>query len=443
MTSAFSILPTPWIVPREGPAETKNTTAWMRIVVGDRIVTRVDDRWSQSARDQVVLSAYPLALWFASSWWRLLWEPAPVFALGPSPAWRMAHETAAVGHGFVWPRLRFVSDGETVEISSWASPHSESEPIRYLENVRAVLPVKQVEGVIEQFQALVLRRLQVTGPRVSDLGALWDEVQVERANPEKAAWRRIEARLGYDPDEAPEALVGEIRTFGEAVGQSSSEEIATVCGGRPDPGEVFSRILDSGRSDGVRGKFPALPTLRVEERQPPWQRGRQLAAQVRKALSLGEDIVTNETIANLLGVSSKYVKDDRPDKSFKSLPMGLAIREANSQIRVILRKRHPEARRFEAARLFADGLVAPESERWLPATDATTARQKVQRSFAAEFLAPISALGDRLQGDFSEEGIEDAAVAFGVSPLLVRSHLANNGLISPEAVESPDRRFAG
>ena len=431
VTGAFSIVPSPWIVPGDGSAETKHTTAWMRITVGDRVVTRVDDRWSQSARDQVVLSAYPLAQWFASSWWRLLWEPSPELGRSPTLGWRMAHETAAVGHGYAWPRLRFVSDGETIEVTSRPSPHAETEPVRYLEDSRVVLPLDRFQVDLEEFQSLVVRRLQVTGPRETEFGKLWEAVRAERADPAKASWRRIEARLGFDPDEAPEALVDRFRDLGSLAGQDGGEEIATACGGRSTPGALLEEVIEAGRSGGVRGRFASLPRLHVDAQLPPWSRGRSLAELARKALSLGNTPISDDAISDLLGISSRHLRVDQPASR---LPVGLAIREEGEQFSLVLRKRHPEARRFEAARFLAEGLLAPHSERWLPETDANTARQKVQRSFAAEFLAPIAVLRERLQGDFREEAIEDAAASFGVSPLLVRSHLANNGLVSPEAV---------
>jgi len=74
-------------------------------------------------------------------------------------------------------------------------------------------------------------------------------------------------------------------------------------------------------------------------------------------------------------------------------------------------------------------LAAPAEDHWLPTTDTATARQKLQRAFAAEFLCPITTLQEYLNGDLSEEAIEDAGEHFEVSSVMVRSHLANNGLL--------------
>ena len=93
------------------------------------------------------------------------------------------------------------------------------------------------------------------------------------------------------------------------------------------------------------------------------------------------------------------------------------------------------ARRFEAARLLSDFMFASMKDRWLPATDAKTVRQKLQRAFSAEFLCPISSLKHLLQGDYSSDSLDEAGYYFGVSPLAIRSHLANHGLIPTIGVD--------
>ena len=99
-------------------------------------------------------------------------------------------------------------------------------------------------------------------------------------------------------------------------------------------------------------------------------------------------------------------------------------------MRLHFRKRNRAGLRFEAARLLCDELIAPDSDKWLPATDSRTSRQKIQRAFAAELLCPINSLDEFLSGDYTPERIEDAAEHFGISPLAISSHLANNNRIS-------------
>ena len=96
-----------WLPPLQGPPEIAHTSAGLQIRFGDQIATRFEDEWSQSVQQRIRVSAYPLALWFASSWWRLRWEPDWTRGeMGAADsAWRMSHELPAAGHGFIWPRL--------------------------------------------------------------------------------------------------------------------------------------------------------------------------------------------------------------------------------------------------------------------------------------------------------------------------------------------------
>jgi Zn-dependent peptidase ImmA (M78 family) len=108
----------------------------------------------------------------------------------------------------------------------------------------------------------------------------------------------------------------------------------------------------------------------------------------------------------------------------------LAVRtEADNNLRFVFRKARKDARRFEAARFLGDFLMASPDDRWLPLTDTKTARQKMQRAFAAEFLMPIEELVGFMGNDFSNERMESAAEEFQVSSLAVRSHLANSNHI--------------
>ncbi|MDX1984078.1 MAG: hypothetical protein SFV51_27635 [Bryobacteraceae bacterium] len=115
--------------------------------------------------------------------------------------------------------------------------------------------------------------------------------------------------------------------------------------------------------------------------------------------------------------------------------MGLAIRTGeHDRLDLLFRRRNMPGIRFEAARFIADHILTPGKESWLPATDAKTARQKIQRAFAAEFLCPIAALDAFLNHEYSPESIERAAEHFDVSPLAVESHLANHRRDGPRMV---------
>src|SRR4051812_19306255 len=92
-----------WETAEHEAPEVSCTSGLLKIAAGDSIFTRNEDDWSKTVRDEVRVAAYPLALWLATSWWRLRWEPLPYRT--PDNDWRMAHEIAAAAYGFVWPQL--------------------------------------------------------------------------------------------------------------------------------------------------------------------------------------------------------------------------------------------------------------------------------------------------------------------------------------------------
>jgi hypothetical protein len=164
---------------------------------------------------------------------------------------------------------------------------------------------------------------------------------------------------------------------------------------------------------------------------PPWDAGREIAHLVRREIGRDSGALTDADLSNLLGVSSDTFC---PVGGHADL-VGLGVRVPSvSQIILHFRKRHRSGRRFEAARFLAEHITATNEDCWLPLTDWSSARQKLQRSFAAELLAPIEDLKDFIGTSGTTERLDEAGDIYGVSPLAIRSQLANHGLLAPEDV---------
>ena len=436
MTSQFSIS-TEWASADHGPPEVRETSGFLNISIGEHIATRAEDDWSKSVRPTVRVSAYPLALWFAASWWRLRWEPS-TDKERQSSIWKMAHETPAAGYGFIWPRLVFESDGEVIDTTCFPSFPMVTEPIRYLEHFRASISAKQFEQGIDNFVALVIARLDAVGVKNTHLRALWQEVVQERADVEASAQRRLEARLGFEPDEAPTTVIVSLLDLRSEAGPDAVAEIAPACAG-PNPKATLQEIIDIGKSGGIDGRVKSPSTVKdltksaEYKKAEAWVRGRLLAGRVRSGWGLGKNAVSDDELAGILEIPAQALRHEMNDGTGR--PLGLAVRlNGSEKLKINLRRRARTGRRFEVARLLVDSLIMPTEEHWLPTTDAKTSRQKAQRAFAAEFLCPIDALVEYLDSEFSAEAIEEAGDYFGVSPLAIRSHLANNGLIHPDEV---------
>jgi len=424
-----------WLPPFHGTEEVSRTSAEIQIRFGEENATRFEDSWSKSVQQAARVSAYPLALWLASSWWRIRWEPRPRILLGEDATvdWRMSHEIPAAGYGFIWPQLSFASDGESIAVA--CHPDSAlSEPVRFLSDFTASVPSKDFEKATDDFIDLVLRRLDALGK--TELHQLWEDVLSERAEPHQAAARRLEARLGFDPDEAPSQLLEDLLLLAPEAGLAAVDEIASVCAGR-DPAATFGQVKELAARQGLSGRISLSPSnAAADNALLPWERGRRMANALRGTLRLGSGPLTDERLGDLLQIAPEHLKPASEDIS----PMGLAVRGEGEALKLLFRKRNRPGRRFEAARIIADHLHAEITERWLPITDATTARQKVQRAFAAEFLCPIESLREYVQDDFLPEAFEEAADYFGVSEMAVQSQLVNHQLL-PRDYMAAEGRF--
>ena len=428
-----------WLPPFQGTAEIKCTSATLQVRFGSENATRFEDAWSRSVQDGARVSAYPLALWLASWWWRIRWEPLPSrIRLAPNeiPAdanWRMSHELPAAGYGFIWPRLVFASDGEAIRVSCRPSPALSPEPIRYLSEFDGFVPAQEFERELDNFMDLVLRRLDFLGQ--TELHVIWREVLAERADPAQSAARRLEARLGYDPDEAPLSLLEPMIELASAAGTSAADEIAPACAGS-QPTETLNEVMNLASQPGVPARINMLVNAGVNDlKSPPWQRAHRLAHALRASLGLGGGPLNDEILSQLLEIRSDSLTGTV--NSYPHAPLGLAVRTGgNDDLKLLFRKKNRPARRFGAARFIAGHLCAERLDRWLPITDAAIARQKVQRAFAAEFLCPIASLRNYLGDEFLPEAFEDAAEYFGISEMVVASHLANHRLI-PRTLAEP------
>jgi len=420
-----------WLPETNGAAEERLTAASLTISVGDWTPTRIDDSWSKSVHNSTRVSAYPLALWLASSWWRLRWESAPIRSI-PDISWKMSHAMPAAGGGYLWPNLTFESDGDQIFVVCRPSNPLANEPIRYLENFQAVIPASLFQSEIDAFIRLTLARLDAVRLSSTPLHEIWSEVLGERHAAEVAYLRGLEARLGFDPSEAPEDLLQRMSLLAGVAGSEALEEIAAACAGSRFE-LTFRQITEFAALPGTTARIPRQVggSLGNTGGQLPWHLGRQLAQDLRRSFDLGQGPIRDDQLAGILEIPVQRLREAQGLRPRS--PVGLAIRlNGGDSLKLLFRKHNRPGLRFEAARFLAEQALVPAAETWLPATDSKSSRQKIQRSFAAEFLCPIETLTDFLDGDYSPELVEEAAERFGVSELAVETQLVNHGLLSHE-----------
>jgi len=412
--------------------------AQLALRVGGVNLTQNEDTWSRTIQDHVLVAAYPLAIWLASSWWRLMYEPLPAQGTHPSIDWRMAHELGAANHGFVWPQIIFASDNEAMQIWAVSSHTNAKQSVRYLNGLDqpAPVPLADFQRSAEHFIADVLSRLAAVACPDTDLANLWQLIQEERRDEKSSVYRRLEAEMGYDPDECPEQKMQIALELGNEAGLATLSELAPLYG--ESATAPLTTIKDLAASPGMVGT-PEVSLTRGKAHMargtPPWQRAVTEARRIRGDI-VGNiaDPIDNATLCGLLGLKSSDIEQWQPDTRSA---LSIAIPAPQNGFKFLPRKKNPSGKRFELARFLGDFLSTTQTDsRWLASTDLHTSRQKYQRAFAAEFLCPIEGLKEYLQDDYSESAQEDAAQYFEVSEQTVRSLLTNNGLIQPNLPEA-------
>jgi hypothetical protein len=421
-----------WQGSDSGEIEFQKTTCCIKINLEDQVLTRNEDIWSQTVQDGVRVSAYPLALWFSSCWWRLNYEPLLMQRRRPNLDWLLAHELGAANHGYVWPRVVFASDTDFMHVWSTPSIEGKSQSVRYLTAAYGVIPLEKFQASVEHFIDSTIQRLDAVGLRDSDLFKLWSLVTSDRNNSKSNQYRRIEACLGFDPDECPAFLIDQALDTEQIVGEASFYELAPIYGGSnstPSLDPIF--VLNT--QSGLVGS-PNVPPIINEKINLglsglPWARAVSAAKLLRASIGKTNGAIDNSYLHDLLGLSKKVLKSAPQISEGKSPQPAVGVPQSNGDVKFVCRKRHPVSHRFELARFAADIIYSGDKSQWLASTDLSTSRQKFQRAFAAEFLCPIDELCNFLDSDFSESSLDDASEYFNVSPQTVVSLLVNNGFL--------------
>ena len=419
-----------------GVIETPDQASFAALVirVNSSNATELEDRCARTVRGYARVSACQMALWFATNWWRLRWEPQR-----QTLSWAMSHQLGAAGGGYAWPDLSFSSDGAFVRVQSRPTSDWPGTPTRYLRTFDERLPVQEFERGIDHFMDAVIERIVMFRDLDTPLPALWAEVREERETPEIAAWRKLEALLGFDAGEAPDSLIASLQQYEAILSRSAVEEFAAA--GSAETALNLQTLLAAEEtaipvvvdaSDSLKTKIRHLST-----RLLPWQRAECAARMAREAWGLNRtEAINDQQLSELFSLPKGVNFDDyvHPD-----LVMGAGIRslKKSKNFRVILSKRSPTGLRFELARLVGDDLSAGPSERWLLATGASTSRQKFQRAFAQEFLCPYQGLSEFFTSNKEpdEDDLEAVAAHYRVSPLLVKNTLVNHSQLERMVLE--------
>ncbi len=418
----------------EGPDYERSAYGLLEISAAGHLLTAaigVEDGKSNYHNGPCV-SGYHLAEWLVWNWWRLRCEPR-LPSNASSYDWDMSHRMPAIGEGYFWPNITISSDGLHCDLASERTNPSDSPSFYYIGAPAITIPASEFENAVDRFVPVTIERLRDNGINNTNLQTLWDDLDTERNDPEVARFRRIEALLGFDPDEMDEEVVERWIRDKDALGENALEELAAATVNHmvsaqqiSDDTELLGFEMNPGDAFRLAGAIPA------PWGQPAaWHVGVAAANAVRQQTGLADQPIGDRKLADMAGISASSLTSDNSANSFS-----WALWQKSQRCRAVFRSPWHTSRRFDLARLIGDRLFSESAltigEPLTPATRSYSYRQKAQRAFAAELLSPWEAVKTMLNNDYSQENQEKVADNFVVSQMTINTLVANHEGIGRE-----------
>lgn len=416
----------------KGTREEKATFGQFSVVVNDTIASEGVAFGSNELLRGPYVPGYHVADWLVRNWWRLAYEPSLDDDLeNTTMGWDLAHWMSTIGEGYVWPNILLVSDGLRMTVTTVASQDSGATAFRYVGPDRT--QVVGLEEYLQAVQSFLSNALELTTYRgndsIPDLHDSWEKLQTEIADEEMSTRRRIEAMLGYDPGEANAKDIQSSIEDMKRLGNDAVAELAADANTRHNSISRAKDVTKAAKRAGFDGRID--DAIHLDSNQnilswgecDAWRIGVATAHAVRHSERLNGQPIDNNRLASLAGTNEKVISATARSSDKLSFVIG----DESGKFRIAMRSRWETSRRFDVARLVADRLFDNGiDDALLPATQAYTYRQKAQRAFAAELLAPFDALEDFLGGDRSEERRNEAADHFNVSTYVISGVIQNN-----------------
>lgn len=406
----------------------------LTISVGEEYATRVFSRRSRTVRDDVLVSAYPLAEWISTSWWQL-------FAERENPHRRARHDfqaTHSLVHardGYALPDLTFACLGESCRLA-WTPGLIGPYGVEFLTSGSTHVPTEEVRAALTDFVNQVVSRLvesEIEGTLLQDE---WAAIQA--LDPEEVIYCNALASVGVDPFSASEEEAAAVVEAYESLPPQLISELSAVVDSST-VGHAASRVrqmLEDLNRDHLKLRHVAEIRDNLARggaskalHPTPWGRGYSEARALRAELGLnGQPIGSLSRLAELIGEDAKEL-DDLVGGRDLGLDMvnGLTCTSEDGAFAVRLASSRPESTLFHTSRALGSYFFDPCEATAL--TKAVSDQQSRFRAFAAEFLVPAAGLREDIRvAVVDDEDIDEIAANYGVSSFVVHHQLQNHGI---------------
>jgi hypothetical protein len=395
--------------------------------VGHRVISRIADTEKQTVRDYFRASSTGLALWLADNWWRLRWETIRDFRF-PSVDWRLRHELNSASGGTLWPPVMIFSVGDRIAFAPSVGKKIVDGPQSYFDFKVGMVAADEYEAELDRLFEAVLGHCARTVDGKA-LKTLLEQITTERQDPELAAWRRLEACLGFDPDGAPDEVVDALVKLDEVAGEDGVEEAAHAQPGGSSA-QFLSLVIEATRESEVEVDLSLADSLERDWNLPsyasPWQMAEAAATELRSIIGVPRGLLRHEVFEDVFEARWDDLKS--ATATARKLPYGARIGDEKKS-RVALQTMKSYDRRFELARQFGDAVWQKDAGFGIISRSKTD-RQRFQRAFANTLLCPFDDLQRVLDvNDPTPDAMQAAARRFGVHQSVVRNQLVYKGYL--------------
>lgn len=388
----------------------EEAATWSRlsIEVDEIITTLVEDRAaSHGVRKSLDVPTYPLAEWFAINWWAL-----NTSAHHPEHA---GVRLTDAGSGFPWPDITLRSDHDFM----WADVRQRNrapESVRFLAQGRAVLEAEDSLIELSRFIDSTVRRLEEAGIAGTLLQLEWAAIQ--SADNEERDFCLVAAAWGFDPYDVPPQQAAELVDTDQAL--SDPALLADLA--QASNFDSLSQAREWLTDAMARVK---IGTLRLPSMDPytlppirsfaPWREGYRRAQQFRTMLAINStELPSIEDLVSISDTTSAPPANIDALVKLSDLSAGIVLGKGTID----------SARRFAGARALARKTMNPRTGLSL-LTRGSQYSDRVERAFAAEFLAPVTGIRESLDGDYSEESQRRVAREYRVSTAVIDHQIEN------------------
>jgi len=411
-------------------AELRATWARFRVQVGEQVVTRVEDRDVHSVRDAVYLPLYPMAEWIATNWWTLLNEVASDARI--AGGYLRRHLLSAASEGFAAPPLLIEPTGDHF-LLRWTQADLSEYGVSFLTSGAEYLERQQVQEALTRFVDAVVERLEDESVEGTLLQEEWQAIRDSRDA--EAEFSAVAGRLGCDPFSLDQSQQDILIKAASALSGGIAGEFFAAAELKTLDVQVSALHEVIQRAQATEIQMRPLRALREKGLElgaglTPWQQGYSAARETRRALNLDGQVVGSvERIGELLGVGRQEWERAAQSTTTGVTAVDAVVATTRSGAPCFaVRRSQRTVRAFAICRALYEYLAWP-TESAAVVVNTHSERQKRNRAFAAEFLAPAEKLREIIgHRPVSDDDIQEIADSLDVAPHVVRHQIENHNL---------------